>query len=67
MTDIVSSFTCTSYELYPTVSAQEAYDKIVNGEFEYGGNGRLEIQVESCSLRYCLVLKDRILSIWMYD
>ena len=46
--------TCTPYKAYPAISEKEAYDKIANGEFQYYGNGRLEIQIESCSLVYCL-------------
>ena len=46
--------TCTPYKTYPAISEQEAYDKIVNGEFQYYVNGRLEIQIESCSLVYGL-------------
>ena len=47
--------TCTPYKAYPAISEQEAYDKIVNGEFSrYIGNEQLEIQVESCSLVYCI-------------
>ena len=44
--------TGTPYKAYPAISEQEAYNKIVNGEFRWGSNGRLEIQVESCSLVY---------------
>ena len=52
----ISNFliTCTPYKTYPAISEQEAYDKIVNGEFRYIGNIQLEIQVESCSLVYCI-------------
>lgn len=46
--------TCTPFKEYPAISEQEAYDKIVNGEFRYFGDERLEIQVESCSLVYCI-------------
>ena len=46
--------TCTPYKAYPAISEQEAYDKIVNGEFRYFGNVQLVIQVESCSLVYCI-------------
>ena len=46
--------TCKPYKAFPAISEQEAYKKIVNGEFRYGGNERLEIQVESCSLVYCI-------------
>ena len=46
--------TCTPYKAFPAISEQEAYKKIVNGEFGYRGNDRLEIQVESCSLVYCI-------------
>ena len=45
--------TCTPYKAFPAISQQEAYDKIVNGEFNYGGNGQVDIQIESCSLVYC--------------
>ena len=44
--------TSTPYKAYPAISEQEAYDKIVNGKFRWGSNGRLEIQIESCSLVY---------------
>lgn len=52
----ISNFliTCTPYKAYPAISEQEAYDKIVNGEFRYIGSIQLEIQVESCSLVYCI-------------
>ena len=46
--------TCTPYKAYPAISEQEAYDKICNGEFRYFGNVQLVIQVESCSLVYCI-------------
>ena len=49
-----SLITCTPYKAYQAISEQEAYDKIVNGEFVYMGNKQLEIQVESCSLVYCI-------------
>ena len=46
--------TCTPFKAYPAISEQEAYDKIVSGEFAYIGNEQLEIQVKSCSLVYCI-------------
>ncbi|MCM1044729.1 MAG: VanZ family protein [Candidatus Gastranaerophilales bacterium] len=45
---------CTPYKTYAAISEQEAYEKIVNGEFTYGSNEDLEIQVMSCSLIYAL-------------
>ncbi len=52
----VSDFliTCTPYKAYPAISEQEAYEKIVKGEFQFVGGEPLEIQVESCSLVYCI-------------
>lgn len=44
----------TSYKAYAAISEQEAYERIVGGEFTYGGNGELEIQVGACSLAYVL-------------
>ena len=46
--------TCTPYKTYAAISEQEAYEKIVNGEFAFKGNGDIEIQVMSCSLTYTL-------------
>ena len=46
--------TCTPYKNYVAISEQEAYERIVRGEFAYEGNAYLEIQVESCSLTYAL-------------
>ena len=46
--------TCTPYKAYPAISEQETYDKIARGEFRYVGDEHLEIQVETCSLVYCL-------------
>lgn len=46
--------TCTPYKAFPAISEQEAYERIVNGEIRYIGNVRLEIQVKSCSLVYCI-------------
>ena len=46
--------TCTPYKAYPAISEQEAYNKIVNGEFRYLGDGPADIQIESCSLEYYL-------------
>lgn len=46
--------TCTPYKKYVAISEEEAYEKIVRGEFAYEGNAYLEIQVASCSLTYAL-------------
>jgi glycopeptide antibiotics resistance protein len=45
---------CTPYKEYPVISEQEAYEKILQGEFKWSGSGQMEIQVESCSVEYCL-------------
>lgn len=46
--------TGTPYKAYTAISEQEAYEKLVNGEFACGSDGELEIQVASCSLAYVL-------------
>lgn len=46
--------TGTSYKAYAAISEQEAYERIVGGEFTYGSNEYLEIQVGACSLAYVL-------------
>ena len=46
--------TCIPYKAYPAISEQEAYNKIVNGEFRYLGDGPADILIESCSLEYHL-------------
>lgn len=45
---------CTPYKAYPAISEQEAYEKLVKGEFQYFDNERLAIQVKSCSVVYCI-------------
>ena len=49
-----SLITCTPYKKYEAISEQEAYERIVRGEFAYEGDAYLEIQVASCSLTYAL-------------
>lgn len=49
-----SLITGTPYKAYSAISEQEAYERIVNGEFAYWGNEYLEIQVISCSLTYAI-------------
>lgn len=49
-----SLITGTPYRTCAAISEQEAYEKIVHGEFAYMGDAFLEIQVESCSLAYSL-------------
>lgn len=42
------------YKEFDAISEQEAYQKLVDGEFQYLGHENLTIQIESCSIVYCI-------------
>lgn len=42
------------YKKFDAISEQEAYKKIVDGKFLYMGHENLTIQVDSCSIVYCI-------------
>lgn len=45
-------FSCVPYKEFSAISEQEAYDKIVNGEFLWVQGVSLDIQVKSCEIEY---------------
>lgn len=59
-----------TYELYkdfPIISEEEAYKKLEKGEFRYGGEEKLNLEVLDCNLEYQMDSKGFYQPVYLFN